>query len=131
MPDSVAVTEVLWTLWGILGSLYVFKNLKVTINVSDEVKIYYKDDPHLVEYMAAAEKDVRHEVLRLIKTGIVVVSGILAMIAPPANPQVPVGSVQIIIVVALFVIVSIVVLQSFLDARYRKAVEEVRRNNNY
>lgn len=115
MPDSVAITEVIWTLIGLVG-LYVtarnFRSAKRSLTA-------YKLSGYNGAGLMLANAHIRRETMRILIEGSVTGIGIAAMFAPPANPAQPITATGVIVTMGLFIINAATTLDSILDRRIR------------
>lgn len=123
---TVAITEIIWTLCGVVGLSFSHKNLK-EIRLSQRALYRLNGNKiesiHILKIIAFGH--YRNEMFRVGKASLIVISGVCAMIIPPANPDVPVSPLQIIILCAVFGIALQIVMASALDARQREILREL------
>jgi hypothetical protein len=111
----VAITEVLWLSFGILGFFFAFINFRHAMRDIDLLNKFNHNG--ITKAMALAH--MRTEGLRMLIHSISIAIGATAMMLPPNNPDRPVTALAVLITLGLFLINGITVLQSLLDARLR------------
>lgn len=126
ITDTISLTELLWTVFGLVGLFITVRNLEdvtsIYLLVKDELKRGSDGD-----WIAIALSSVRQEALRVLIMIVAVGIGVGAMLIPPANQDIPISQLQIIITVGIFLIVAITILQSYLDRQVR---DFLRREND-
>ena len=116
MPDSVAITEVIWTFIGLVGLVVTIKNL----NDAYGSRARYIELGFNGAGLLLAAAHIRRESMRILIEASIAGIGIAAMLAPPANPAQPVTALGVIVTMGLFIINAATTLDSILDRRIRK-----------
>ena len=109
--DYVTIPEMVWTLLGTIGMIVCTVNLH---SARTSAKRYIELGTNGLGLLIAGAR-VRREALRCVMAGVSVVIGVAAMATPPANPDLPVSPLALLITVGLFLINLIIVIDSILD----------------
>lgn len=120
---NVAVTEILWTLFGLVGLGFAVSNFLVA---TEDVRYAVSGHPQDKAVVALAQGHVRTELNRCLIHSIVMLVGFLAMLSPPTSHS-PVTPVGILVTVGLFAISGITISQSILDRRLRSLLTSFER----
>ena len=107
--------EVLWTLIGIISfsvNLYALRDA-----MRDKVDLE-RSQVNGIRRMVASG-NVRNIVFRLSKSGLIVLSGVMAIALPPANPDQPVTLLGILVTTAL-VLIAILLMTSTIADQYER-----------
>jgi hypothetical protein len=110
--DYVTVPEILWTVLGLVGMVICLMNLR---SARSSAKRYIALGQNGLGLMLAGAR-VRREAMRSVMAGVTVGIGVSAMLTPPANPDVPVSTLALLITGGLFLINLIIVIDSTLDS---------------
>jgi hypothetical protein len=116
---SANVPEISWTLVAVVGSVICLALIRMRM---DTMRALYQHreqisplDFEIQETLA--QSHIQNEAGRLAKHGIAGIIGVVAMFTQPANPDVPVSDLSIIIALGLIAISCITVWQSWKDWR--------------
>lgn len=115
----VALTEILWTLFGLIGMYFVVHNYKEISCDIDALESSHTDGTLL----AIAHAHLRTEVFRGFLNSITAISGFVAMITPPVEPRHPINFLQVLFTMVVFLFSVVTVAQSALDRRLRKTIQ--------
>jgi hypothetical protein len=117
---SVSIVEILWTLMGIFGMYFSWRNMQdARLYVIAIEKLDGNNLARANEMRIIAFGHYRNEILRLCKFSVVISVGVAAMIAKPADPAAPISPLSLIITIGLFALVGLMSAASALDRRQR------------
>lgn len=125
---NASILEILWTLFGSVGVVLGWKNLKSS---RLDIQALHEINGHTLktysEMKIIAYGHYRNNLFRLAKHTIVLSIGLISMLLPPANGNsagkvTPIG---VVITGGLFSIVLLLLMSSALDKRQREALNDV------
>jgi len=100
LPDTISVTELVWTLASIPGFWYAIRLLRRALG---DVSVLRRNQINGIREYSAIITVYTYFLFTFVEFGFIV-SGLAAMAAKPANPNAPVTTVSIIITVAFLMI---------------------------
>lgn len=123
---TVQLTEVIWTVLGVLGGYITWLNATDAKRYIDALRAIDGNTLKMHQQMQViAVGHYREEMLRLIKFVIITSVGIAAMFSPPADPARPISALSLTVTLGFFGLVITMLVASLLDKRQRELMYDL------
>lgn len=124
---DVALTELVWTILGIIGTFITYDNMRDARKYIEAVE--KMNGKNLVNYRmltVIAFGHYRDEMFRLIKFAAITAAGVALMLTPPADAKQPISATQVVVFIAFFTLEITMLAASALDRRQREIMRRMR-----